>query len=62
LGWKGHLAVIYSNPPAVSRDIFNYTRWLRTLYNLAFMDGVSTTSLGNLFQCFTTLMVKKNAS
>jgi len=46
----------------VSRDIFNQTRLLRALSNLALnvsRDGASTASLGNLFQCFTTLIVKK---
>ncbi|KAK4829865.1 hypothetical protein QYF61_007257 [Mycteria americana] len=43
------------------RDIFNYIRLLRAPSNLTFnvsRDGASTTSLGNLFQCFTTLTVK----
>ena len=50
--FRGHLA----QPPAVSRDIFNQTRFLRAPSNLALnvsKDGASTTSLGNLFQCFT---------
>ncbi|KAK4811312.1 LOW QUALITY PROTEIN: hypothetical protein QYF61_024448 [Mycteria americana] len=49
-----------SNPPAMSRDIFNYIRLLRAPSNLTLnvsRDGASTTSLGNLFQCFTTLIV-----
>jgi len=56
LGWKGPLEVIQPNTPAVSRDIFNYTRLLRAPSNLALnvsRDGASTTSLGNSF-----LMVK----
>jgi len=45
----------------VSRNIFNQTRLLRALSNLAVnvsRDGASTASLGNLFQCFTSLTVK----
>jgi len=48
-------------PPAVSRDIFNQTRLLRALSNLALnvsKDEASTTSLGNLCQCFITLIIK----
>jgi len=55
--FRGHLVQL----PAVSRDIFNYTRLLRAPSNLALnvsRDGDSTTSLGNIFQCFTTLIVK----
>jgi len=55
--FRGHLP----NPPAVSRDIFSYGRLLRALSNLALnvsRDGASTTSLGNLSQCFSTLIVK----
>ena len=42
-------------------DIFTQTRLLRAPSSLALnvcRDGASTTSLGNLFQCFTTLIVK----
>jgi len=45
----------------MSRDIFNQTRLLRALSNLTLnvsRDGALTTSLSNLFQCFTTFMVK----
>ena len=45
----------------MSRDIFHQTRLLRAPSNLALntsREGASTVSLGNLFQCFTTLMVK----
>ena len=45
----------------MSRDIFNQTRLLRAPSNLAWnvsRDGASTTSLGNLCQCLTTLTVK----
>ncbi|KAK4831204.1 hypothetical protein QYF61_016041 [Mycteria americana] len=50
-----------TTPPAMSRDIFNYIRLLRAPSNLALnvsRDGASTTSLGNLFHCFTTPTVK----
>ena len=42
----------------MSRDIFNQIRLIRALSNLALnvsRDGASTTSLGNLVQCFTAL-------
>jgi len=56
--FRGHPA----QPPAVSRDIFNWVRLLRAPSNLAWnvsRDGASTTSLGNLGQCLTTLTAKK---
>ncbi|KAK4816953.1 hypothetical protein QYF61_025776, partial [Mycteria americana] len=43
----------------MSRDIFNQIRLLRAPSNLTLnvsRDGASATSLGNLFQCLTTLM------
>ncbi|KAK4816767.1 hypothetical protein QYF61_022765 [Mycteria americana] len=43
------------------RDIFNWIRLLRAPSNLTLnvsRDEVSTASLGNLFQCFTTLIIK----
>uniref|UniRef100_A0A672TKS7 Guanylate cyclase domain-containing protein n=1 Tax=Strigops habroptila TaxID=2489341 RepID=A0A672TKS7_STRHB len=49
-----------SNPLAMSSDVFIYIRLPRTTSSLALnvsRDGVSTTSLGNLCQCFTTLIV-----
>ena len=61
LGWKGPSEAIQPKPPAVSRDIFTWVRLLRAPSNLALnvsRDGASTTSLGNLGQGFTTLMVK----
>ena len=61
LGWEGPLKAIQPNPPAMSRDIFSWTRLLRAPSNLAWnvpSDGPSTTSLGNLCQGFTTLSVK----
>ncbi|KAK4831211.1 hypothetical protein QYF61_016048 [Mycteria americana] len=51
-----------SNTPAMSRDICNYIRLLRAPSNLTLnvsRDGASTTSLGNLFHCFTTLIDKQ---
>ena len=45
----------------MSKDIFKQIRVLRALSSLTLnvsRDGASTTSLGNLFQGFTTLMVK----
>jgi len=55
---KEHLV---PTPPAISRDILHWTRLLRAPSRLALntaREGASTTSLGNLFQCFTTFMVK----
>jgi len=55
--FRGHLV----QPPAMSRDIFNQTRLLRAPSNLTLnvsRDGALTTSLGNICQGFTTLMVK----
>lgn len=51
--FKGHLV----QRPAMSRDIFN--RLLRASSNLTLnvsQDGASVTSLGDLCQCFTTLV------
>jgi len=50
-----------SNPSATGRDPFHQPRVLQAPYNLALntaREGTATASLGNLFQCFTTLMVK----
>lgn len=47
-------------PPAMRRDIFNEIRLLSSLSNLTLTvsrDGRSTTSLGNWFQCSTTLII-----
>jgi len=55
---KDHLV---PTPPAMSRDIFHQTRVLRAPSNLALStarEGAATVSLGNLCQCFTTLMGK----
>jgi len=45
----------------MGRDPFHQTRVLRAPSNLASntaREGAATASLGNLCQCFTTLMVK----
>ncbi|KAK4831893.1 LOW QUALITY PROTEIN: hypothetical protein QYF61_020040 [Mycteria americana] len=55
--FTGHLV----QPPCNSRDIFKSIRLLRASSNLTLnvsRDEASTTSLGNLFLCFTTLIVK----
>jgi len=46
----------------MSKDIYHQIRFLRVPSNLTTnvsRDRASTTSLGNLCQCFTTLIVKK---
>jgi len=46
----------------MSRDIFHQTRLLRAPSNLALnnsREGAVTASLGNLYQCFTTLSVSQ---
>ena len=46
------------NPPVMCRVTNHWTRLLRATSSLALnasSDGASTTSLGNLFQCVTTL-------
>jgi len=51
-----------SNPPAMSRHTFHWTRLLRAPSNLALnssREGTATASLGSLFQCLITLIVKK---
>lgn len=55
--WKGPLQIIQANP-AQGRVI--YRRPLKVSLRMplnTFMKGCSTTSLGNPFQCFTTLTV-----
>jgi len=62
VGWEGTFRGHPVQPPAMSRDIFHQPRLLRAPSNLALSVsrvGASTTSLGNLCQCFTTLVVKK---
>ena len=49
--------------PAMSRDIFNSIRLLRAPFNLTLnvsRDGASPIYLGNLCQCFTTLISTLN--
>ena len=61
LNWKGLLKVIQSNTPAVSRNTYNLIRMLRAPVSLTLnvsKDKASATSLDNLFQCLTTLIVK----
>ncbi|KAK4827084.1 hypothetical protein QYF61_014186 [Mycteria americana] len=58
---QGASPIGMSNPSAISRDIFKYVRLLRAPSILTLnvsRDGESTTSLGNLFQCLTTLILK----
>lgn len=50
--WKGLLKAIYSTCSVVLRSLFNLTL-------NASKNGASTVFLGNLFQCFTALMIKK---
>ena len=62
LGWKGILRSCTTKPSAIGRDTFHYTRFLKAVFILALIasrKGASTTSLSNLFQCLTTLTVKK---
>ena len=45
----------------MNRDAYNYIKLLRALSSLAwnvFRDGASTITLGNLFQCLITLIIK----
>lgn len=49
------------NTPVVGRDTSHSTRLLKALSSVFLKTarvGISTASLGNLFQCFTTLRVK----
>jgi len=59
---KGTLQIISQfQPPAMGRDTFHQTRLLKAPCNLASntsREGAATASLGNLFQCLTTLPVK----
>lgn len=51
--------------PEMCRDVFNYMRLLRALSNLTLnvsRDGTFTLSLGNLFWCFISLIMKKKTS
>jgi len=52
LGWKGFSRSSSSNPSAMGRDTFHYTRLLKAPFNLASntaREGAATASLGNLF-------------
>jgi len=60
-GLEGTLKITWFQPPAMGRDTFHQTRLLRAPSNPALntaREGAATASVGNLFQCFTTLMVK----
>jgi len=46
----------------MSRDLYNKIRLLKAPSNLTLnvsRDGASVTTLANLFQCFTTIIMKK---
>jgi len=61
LGWKGPQWSSSFNPPAMCSVANHQTRLPRATSSLALnasRDGASTASLGNLFQCVTTLWVK----
>ena len=61
LGLKRTTMTIEFQPPAMCRVTNHQTRLPRATSSLALnasRDGASTTSLGNLFQCVTTLFVK----
>jgi len=58
---KGCSDHVVSTPPAMCRVANHQTRLPRATSSLALNasgDGASTTSLGNLFQCVTTICVK----
>ena len=55
--WKGPLKVMWSNSPAMNRDIYSSEPLQPDLGCLP-KDRASTTSLGNLCQCLTTLIVQ----
>jgi len=60
-GLKRTTMIIEFEPPAMCRVANHQTRLPRATSSLALnasRDGASTTSLGNLFQCITTLCVK----
>ena len=60
LSWKGPVKAIWSNPPAMSRNTYSSisAQSSSSLTLSVYKDGASTTSLVNLCQCFTTLIVK----
>ena len=58
---EGILKTIQFQPPAMGRDTSHQNRLLKALSSLASntcRDGASTASLGNLFQCLSTLIGK----
>jgi len=64
-GLKRTTMIIQFQPPAMCRATNHQTRLPRATSSLALnasRDGASTASLGNLFQCVTTLWVKNIAS
>ena len=66
LSRKESSKVIQSNSSAMNRDTYTlhyYIRLLRAQSSLTSnlsRDEAYTTSLGNLFQCFTTFIIKKD--
>jgi len=61
LSWREPLKIIYPNSPALNRDTYSSIRSLEPLQpDLGYLQGWSThSSLGNLCQCLTTLLVKR---
>ena len=60
-GLEVTLKIIWFQPPCHEQGHLHQTRLLRAPTNLALntsREGADTASLGNLGQCFTTLMVK----
>ena len=60
-GLQGTSKVIQFQPPTMARDTFHQTRLLRAPSNLALntsREGAGTASLGNLFQCLTSHIIK----
>lgn len=58
---RGPLKAIWSHTPATNKETYSCIRLLRAASNLTwsvFSDGASTTSLGTLSQCLTTLIVR----
>lgn len=58
LSWKEHLKIIYL--VVIGRDTSHKIRFLKVQSSLTLNtpnDGASTTILGNMFQCFTTLFI-----
>jgi len=60
-GLEGTIKISSSHPSPIDRDTSLYTRLLKAPSSLALNAsrvGASTSSLGNLFQCLTTLTVR----